>query len=195
MRAFILLALLPFPVFAQEVQIDFTGLTEAHQPYTVQFDVNTASGDLFIADNPGCLENAVASDLAVSNLSINGKFQPTATVSLGLISLGSGCTDNAYSNQIVIGKILPFPFNMQFASSLIPPSTSVAQILLETYNRLDPNGFGDGSVEGVSADVTRMSATIVPEPGVLGLLLLGTVLIAFAKRRWALFRAATVGLR
>jgi hypothetical protein len=192
MRAFFLLALLPFPVFAQEVQIEFAGLTEAHQPYTVQFDVNTASGDLFIADNPGCLENTTASDLAVSNLSINGKFQPTATVSLGLISLGSGCTDNAYSNQIVIGKILPFPFNMDFASSLIPPSTSVAQILLETYNRLDPSGFGDGSVEGVSADVTRMSATFVPEPGILGLLLLGTVLTAFANRRWALFRASTL---
>jgi hypothetical protein len=192
MRAFILLALLPFPVFAQEVQIDFTGRTEADQPYTVQFDVNTASGDLFIADNPGCLENAVASNLAVSNLSINGKFQRSATASLGLISLGSGCTDNSYENVIVIGKILPFPFNMDFASSLIPPSTSVAQILLETYNRLDPSGFGDGSVEGVPADFTRMSATLVPEPGILGLLLLGTVLVAFANRRWALFRTATL---
>jgi hypothetical protein len=183
MRLFILLALLPFPVFAQEVQIDFTGFTQTNQLYTVQFDVNTASGDQFIADNPGCLENAVASNLDVSHLSINGKFQPTATASLGLISLGSGCTDNAYDNVIVVGKTVPFSFNMDFASGLIPQSTSVAQILLETYNRLDPSGFGDGRVEGVPADVTRMSATIVPEPGILGLLLLGTVFIAFAKRR------------
>jgi hypothetical protein len=183
MRPFILLTLLPFAVFAQEVQIDFTGLTVADQVYTVQFDVNTASGDQFIADNPGCLENAVASGLAVSNLSINGKSHPAATASLGLISLSSACTDNAYDNVIVIGKTLPFLFNMDFASSVIPPSTSIAQILLETYNRLDPSGFGDGRVQGVPADVTRMSATIVPEPGILALLLLGTVFIAFAKRR------------
>jgi hypothetical protein len=184
MRPFILLlTLLPFAVSAQEVQIDFTGLTEADQPYTVQFDVNTASGDQFIADNRGCLENAVASGLAVSNLSINGKFHPAATASLGLISLSSACTDNAYDNVIVIGKTVPFPFNMDFASSVIPPSNSIAQILLETYNRLDPSGFGDGRVEGVPADITQMSATIVPEPGILALLLLGTVFIAFAKRR------------
>jgi hypothetical protein len=184
MRPFILLlTLLPFAVSAQEVQIDFTGLTEADQPYTVQFDVNTASGDQFIADNRGCLENAVASGLAVSNLSINGKFHPAATASLGLISLSSACTDNAYDNVIVIGKTVPFLFNMDFASSVIPPSNSIAQILLETYNRLDPSGFGDGRVEGVPADITQMSATIVPEPGILALLLLGTVFIAFAKRR------------
>jgi hypothetical protein len=184
MRPFILLlTLLPFAVSAQEVQIDFTGLTEADQPYTVQFDVNTASGDQFIADNRGCLENAVASGLAVSNLSINGKFHPAATASLGLISLSSACTDNAYDNVIVIGKTVPFSFNMDFASSVIPPSNSIAQILLETYNRLDPSGFGDGRVEGVPADITQMSATIVPEPGILALLLLGTVFIAFAKRR------------
>jgi hypothetical protein len=157
MRPFILLALLPFAVFAQEVQIDFTGLTEADQLYTVQFDVNTASGDQFIADNPGCLENAVASSLAVSNLSINGKSHPAATASLGLISLSSACTDNAYDNVIVIGKTLPLLFNMDFASSVIPPSTSIAQILLETYNRLDPSGFGDGRVQGVPADVTRIN--------------------------------------
>ena len=183
MRALILRALLPFPVFAQEVQIDFTGVTDAHQPYTVQFDVNTASGDLFIADNPGCLENAAASNLAVSNLSINGKFQPTATVSLGLISLGSGCTDNAYSNQIVIGRILPFPFNMEFASSLIPPSTSVAQILLETYNRLDPSGLWrrerGGRVSRCHANERNDRART---GGILRLSLLGTVLIAFANR-------------
>src|SRR5579863_1568654 len=188
MRASILLALLPFPVLAQEVQIDFTGVTQAGQLYTVQFDVNTASGDQFIADNPGCLENAVASNLAVSNLAINGKFQPAATASLGLISLGSGCTDNSYDNVIVVGKTLPFPFNMDFASSLIPPSTSVAQILLDTYNRHDPSGFGDGALEGVPADVTRMSATIVPEPGALALLLwgVGTLLVS-GRRKLGLF--------
>src|SRR5579863_7163947 len=114
MRASILLALLPFPVLAQEVQIDFTGRTQADQLYTVRFDVNTAIGDQFIADNPGCLENAVASNLAVSNLTINGKSQPAATASLGLISLGSGCIDNSYDNVIVIGKTVPFLFNMNF---------------------------------------------------------------------------------
>lgn len=199
----LVLAIVSLPVSAEELQFDLSGLAlpvgeagSPHVPYDVTFVLKTLSGQTSSTFSSGCLNAWSFSDVQVFNLSATVGGQRVLNVP-STLARGSGgdlfenCTLEA--GGILIGKNGFFMTDIvSQRTTPLNPQDPLADLLTNLCRPPVCVVGGEGSLPGWNLSGAHVTVSVVPEPGMLGLTLLGlgAVGLLLCRRRLALPTAA-----
>jgi PEP-CTERM motif len=210
-----LLAFTSLPAQAEELLFDLTGaaypadngFAPSVGPVDVSFMLDTMSGIPSFAFGGGCLQSFGVSGASLTNVNVvvNGQSAmslSSASAAYGGENASGSCAPGAHFFAALLIPNLTWEFDPEPSSSqaaLLASNDPVATLFLGFRWGPDAANPGSGGFDGLNLDFAHLTVTdlgaspvSVPEPGTLGLLVLGLAGVALCGRKRISVRAAAL---